>query len=55
MLPGGNLARFGLISFFIILLNYNTGDKYILPHEQKHIKIMRETASECTLFLKKND
>ena len=55
MLPGGNLARFGLISFFIILSNYNTGDKYILPHEQKHIKIMRETASECTLFLKKND
>ena len=31
--------------------------KFILKniYEQEHIKIMRESASECTLFLKKND
>ena len=53
MLPS-NLVRFGLISFFIFFSSYYKGNKYILPHEKKHIKIMRETASECTLFLKKN-
>ena len=53
MLPS-NLVRFGLISFFIFFSSYYKGNKYILPHEKKHIKIMRETAPECTLFLKKN-
>ena len=53
MLPG-NIVRIALISFFIMFTNRYKGNKYILPHEEKHIKIMRETASECTLFLKKN-
>ena len=53
MLPD-NLVRIAILSFFIFLGNYYKGNKYILPHEEKHIKIMRETASECTLFLKKN-
>ena len=53
MLPG-NIVRIALVSFFIMFANRYKGNKYILPHEEKHIKIMRETASECTLFLKKN-
>ena len=53
MLPG-NIIRIALVSFFIMFANRYKGNKYILPHEEKHIKIMRETASECTLFLKKN-
>ena len=53
MLPG-NIVRIALVSFFIMFANRYKGNKYILPHEKKHIKIMRETASECTLFLKKN-
>ena len=53
MLPD-NLVRIAILSFFIFFGNYYKGNKYILPHEEKHIKIMRETASECTLFLKKN-
>ena len=53
MLPG-NVVRIALVSFFIMFANRYKGNKYILPHEEKHIKIMRETASECTLFLKKN-
>ena len=44
-----------MLSLFIILSKYFKRDKYILPHEHKHIKIMRETASECTLFLKRNE
>ena len=50
----GNIVRIALVSFFIMFANRYKGNKYILPHEEKHIKIMRETASECTLFLKKN-
>ena len=53
MLPG-NIVRIALVSFFIMFANRYKGNKYILPHEEKHIKIMRETASECSLFLKKN-
>ena len=53
MLPG-NIVRIALVSFFIMFANRYKGNKFILPHEEKHIKIMRETASECTLFLKKN-
>ena len=53
MLPG-NVVRIALVSFFIMFANRYKGNKFILPHEEKHIKIMRETASECTLFLKKN-
>ena len=45
---------FTLFILFIMFANRYKGNKYILPHEEKHIKIMRETASECTLFLKKN-
>ena len=55
MFKNANLARIGLLSFIIFLTNFSKKDKYILPHEEKHIKIMRETASECTLFLKKNE
>ena len=50
-----NIARTGLLLFFLIFSNYSKRDKYILPHEEKHIKIMRETASECTLFLKRKE
>ena len=53
MLPG-NIVRIALVSFFIMFANRYKGNKYILPHEEKHIKIMRETASEFTLLLKKN-
>ena len=55
MFKNANLARIGLLSFIIFITNFSKKDKYILPHEEKHIKIMRETASECTLFLKKNE
>ena len=48
------IVRFGLLSILIICGNYFSKNNEILPHEAKHIKIMRETASECTLFLKKN-
>ena len=48
------IVRFGLLSILIICGNYFSRNNEILPHEAKHIKIMRETASECTLFLKKN-
>ena len=47
--------RILLLSFFLIFNNFLSGNKEILPHEEKHIKIMRQTASECTLFLKKNE
>ena len=50
-----NIFRVILISAFIFFSNYCKRNKHILPHEEKHIKIMRETASECTLFLKRND
>ena len=55
MFKNANLARIGLLSFIIFITKFSKKDKYILPHEEKHIKIMRETASECTLFLKKNE
>ena len=49
-----NIVRVGIFSiFFFSSLFIRT--KNILPHEKRHIKIMRETASECTLFLKKNE
>ena len=41
--------------FISIFFSIFRGNKEILPHEEKHIKIMRETAAECTLFLKKNE
>ena len=49
------IVRFGLLSILLLFGNYLNRNKRILPHEEKHIKIMRETASECTLFLKKNN
>ena len=49
------IVRFGLLSILLLFGNYLNRNKGILPHEEKHIKIMRETASECTLFLKKNN
>ena len=49
------IVRFGLLSILLLFGNYLIRHKGILPHEEKHIKIMRETASECTLFLKKNN
>ena len=55
MLERGNYVRIGLLSFILFITNYYKGNKYILPHEEKHIKIVRETAAECTLFLKKNE
>ena len=48
-------ARIGLLSIFILFGSYFSGKNDILPHELKHIKIMRETAAECTLFLKRNE
>ncbi len=30
-------------------------DNDYFNYEQRHIKIIRETASECTLFLEKNE
>ena len=48
------IIRIILLFIFLIISKYCKNTKYILPHESKHIKIMRKTASECTLFLKKN-
>ena len=49
-----NFVKILLLSIFIIFSNSFKGNKFILPHEEKHKKILRESSSECTLFLKKN-
>ena len=49
------IIKFCFFFIIIIYLNSIKGNNYISPPESKHIKIMRETASECTLFLKKNN
>ena len=49
------IIRIGLLIFSIHYLKSFNNYKYKFPHEGKHIKIMRETASECTLFLKRNE
>ena len=50
-----NFFRIILLSAFIIFSYYLKSFIYILPYEEKHIKILRKTASECTLFLQKNE
>ena len=51
-----------IISIFLIISLYIYGKRYKSSlsvekniYEQEHIQIMRESASECTLFLNKND
>ena len=55
MLDRGNFVRIGVLSFILFVTNYYKGNKLVLKHEEIHYKILRETASECTLFLKKNE
>ena len=50
-----NILRIGLLALFIIFSNHLESFIRVVPHEEKHIKILRKTASECTLFLKKDE
>ena len=50
-----NILRIGLLALFIIFSNHLESFIRVVPHEEKHIKILRKTASECTLFLQRNE